>query len=186
MEKFDTKDFCYTPNKDYPNNQMIRFVISEKNFLIPDLYNNFTGEEFFVKSSKEELMSFSESFSSKYTKIFNKNNIIDIIDNILIKHIVGIIGLARKAKKVIIGLNEIKLQLNKNKIYLLLEAKNFSHKRERKIKLPIHQKYKIDCLTKQELGKAFGTKTIANIGVLKSSFINPLISDTYLLQSLRN
>ena len=67
-----------------------------------------------------------------------------------------------------------------------MQAENFSQKREKKINLPIYQKYKLNCLTKEELGIAFGKKNIANVGFLKSSFINPLVSDTYLLQSLRN
>ena len=50
----------------------------------------------------------------------------------------------------LIGLDEIKFQLKKNKIYLLLQAENFSQKREKKINLPIYQKYKLNCLTKEE------------------------------------
>ena len=186
MEKLITKDFFSTINEGCFDNQMIRFIISDKNFLIPDLYNNFKGKELFVKSTKDELKIFSENISEKYTKVFNKNNIVEIIENIILKHLIGIISLARKAKKVIIGIDEIKIQLKKNEIYLLLQAENFSQKREKKINLPIYQKYKLNCLTKQELGIAFGKKNIANIGFLKSSFINSIISDSYRLQSLRN
>ena len=110
----------------------------------------------------------------------------EIIENILIKHIIGIISLARKAKKVIIGIDEIKSNLKKNKIYFLLQANNFSFKREENLGLPIYQKIKINCFTKEELGIAFGKKNIANIGFLKSSFIKSIISDSYRLQSLRN
>jgi hypothetical protein len=186
MEKQITKDFFLTINEGCLDNQMIRFIISDNNFLTPDLYNNFKGEEFFVKSTKEELKNFSENVDEKYTKLFNKNNIVEVIENIILKHIIGIIGLARKAKKVVIGFDEIKIQLKKNKIYLLLQAESFSQKREKKINLPVYQKCKLNCLTKEELGIAFGKKNIANVGFLKSSFINPLVSDTYLLQSLRN
>ena len=186
MEKLINKDFFLTMNEGCLDNQMIRFIISDNNFLIPDLYNNFKGKEFFVKSTKEELIIFSENINERYTKLFNKNNIVEVIENIILKHIIGIIGLARKAKKVVIGFDEIKIQLKKNKIYLLLQAESFSQKREKQINLPVYQKCKLNCLTKEELGIAFGKKNIANVGFLKSSFINPLVSDTYLLQSLRN
>jgi len=186
MEKLINKDFFLTINEGCLDNQMIRFIISDNNFLIPDLYNNFKGKEFFVKSTKEELKIFSEKINEKYTKLFNKNNIVEVIENIILKHIIGIIGLARKAKKVVIGFDEIKIQLKKNKIYLLLQAESFSKKREKQINLPVYQKCKLNCLTKEELGIAFGKKNISNVGFLKSSFINPLVSDTYLLQSLRN
>jgi len=186
MEKLINKDFFLTINEGCLDNQMIRFIISDNNFLIPDLYNNFKGKEFFVKSTKEELKNFSENINERYTKLFNKNNIVEVIENIILKHIIGIISLARKAKKVVIGFDEIKIQLKKNKIYLLLQAESFSKKREKQINLPVYQKCKLNCLTKEELGIAFGKKNISNVGFLKSSFINPLVSDTYLLQSLRN
>ena len=186
MKTLDSKNFFSIKDKDCFDNQMIRFVISNKKFLIPDLYSSFKGKEFFVKSSKNELKKFSESFNNKYNKSFNKNNIVEIIENILVKHVVGVISLARKAKKVIIGIDEIRFYLKKNKIYFLLQANNFSHKREEKLNLPVFQKIKINCFTKEELGIAFGRKKIANIGFLKSSFINSIISDSYRLQSLRN
>ena len=161
-------------------------MISEKKYLIPDLYYDFIGKEFFVKSSRDELGKFVEKFNSEYTKIFDEKNIAKNIDRILLQHLIGNISLARKAKKVIIGLNEIKLQLSRNKIYLILQARNCSQNFEKKISKPHNQKNKIDCFTKEELGIAFGKEKIAQIGFLKSSFINPLISDAYRLQSLRS
>ena len=185
MANINTKYFCYAPIKDFSNDEMIRFVVSKEKFLIPDLYCKFTGEEFFVKSSKKELEDFSNRFCKSYMKFIDNHNIVNVVENILLKHIIGIIGLARKARKVIIGFNEIKLQLYKNKIHFLLQSKNQTKRVESRIKLPIFQKRKIDCLTKEELGIAFRKNSIANIGFLESSFINPLISDTYRLQSLR-
>ena len=41
MAKLNTEDFFSTINKGYPDNQMIRFIVSDKKFLIPDLYHTF-------------------------------------------------------------------------------------------------------------------------------------------------
>ena len=73
MKTLDSKNFFSIKDKDCFDNQMIRFVISNKKFLIPDLYSTFKGKEFFVKSSKIELKKFSESFNNEYNKSFNKN-----------------------------------------------------------------------------------------------------------------
>ena len=186
MEKFEKKNCFYKNNNDDQNHLKIRFVISEKKYLIPDLYYDFEGKEFFVKSSRKELRKFIEKFDSEYTKIFDEKNIAKIIEKILLRHLIGNISLARKAKKVIIGFNEIKLQLNKKNIYLIFQARNSSQNFEKKISKPHNQKNKINCFTKEELGIAFGKEKIAQIGFLKSSFINPLISDAYRLQSLRS
>ena len=186
MKTLDSKNFLSTEDTGCLGNQLIRFVISNKDFLTPDLYSSLKGKEFFVKSSKNELKKFSEGFNNEYKKSFNKNNIVEIIENILVKHIVGVISLARKARKVIIGFDEIRFNLKKNKIHFLLQANNITFKREEKLSLPVYQKIKINCFTKEELGIAFGKKNIAYIGFLKSSFINSIISDSYRLQSLRN
>ena len=140
MKTLDSKNLFSKKDKGCFDNQMIRFVISNKDLLIPDLYSSFKGQEFFVKSSKNELKKFSEDFNNEYKKSFNKNNIVGIIENILMKHIVGIISLARKAKKVIVGIDEIKFHLKKNKIYFLLQANNFSFKRGEKLRLPFIKK----------------------------------------------
>ena len=129
MAKLDTKDFFSTINNGCSDNQMIRFIISEKNYLIPDLYHTFQGKEFFVKSTKEELKKFSEELTDKYTKLFNKNNIVELIENILLKHIIGIISLARKAKKVIIGIDEIKIKLKKKQDLSITTSKRFLTKK---------------------------------------------------------
>ena len=68
MKTINSKDFFSLKDKDCYDNQMIRFVISNQNFLIPDLYSSFKGQEFFVKSSKNELKKFSEGFENKYKK----------------------------------------------------------------------------------------------------------------------
>ena len=185
MTKLDNKKFSLI-DIDQPYNQMIRFVVSRNNFLIPDLYSEFQGKEFFVNSSKDDLINFSKKFKDQYEKTFDKNTIVELIEKILLKHIIGILSLARKARKVVIGVDEIKLQLNKNKIFFLIQTNNFSPKKREQLNIPIFQKSKITCFTKEELGIAFGKKAISNIGFFKSSFINPLICDACRLQNLRN
>ena len=50
MKNLDSQDFFYFKDKGCFEKQMIRFVVSNKNILIPDLYSSFEGKEFFVKS----------------------------------------------------------------------------------------------------------------------------------------
>ena len=55
MKALDSKEFFSIKDKSGFDKKMIRFVIYNNNFLIPDLYSSFKGKEFFVRSSKNEL-----------------------------------------------------------------------------------------------------------------------------------
>ena len=58
MEKLINKDFFPTINEGCLDNQMIRFIISDNNFLIPDLYNNFKEKSFLLNPQKRSLKFF--------------------------------------------------------------------------------------------------------------------------------
>ena len=55
MKTLDSKEIFSIKDKSGFDKKMIRFVISNNDFLIPDLYSSFKGKEFFVRSSKNEL-----------------------------------------------------------------------------------------------------------------------------------
>ena len=149
------------------------------------MYNEFEGDEFYVLASKKELEKVYHHFGKKYEIVFQPADLVPRIDNILLKRIVGLISLARKAGKVIIGYEKLQRCLSINKIVLLLQAKDGSETRKRDLMLPKPQKTRIDCLNKHELGASFGKNAITAVGFLKSSFTNPLIFDTSRLESLR-
>ena len=184
-DNLSKKEFCHITKKLYPNELMIRFVLSSSNVLTLDLYNEFEGDEFYVLASKKELEKVCRHFSKKYEIVFQPADLVPRIDSILLKRIVGLISLARKAGKVIIGYEKLQRCLSVNKIVLLLQAKDGSEIRKRDLMLPKPQKARIDCLNKGELGASFGKNAITAVGFLKSSFTNPLIFDTSRLESLR-
>ena len=66
MKTLDSKKNFSIKDKSFFENQPIRFVIYNKDFLIPDLYSSFKGKEFFVNPSKNELKKFSENFNNEY------------------------------------------------------------------------------------------------------------------------
>ena len=68
MKTLDSKKNFSIEDESFFENQPIRFVIYNKDFLIPDLYSSFKGKEFFVKSSKNVLKKFSEVFNKVYKK----------------------------------------------------------------------------------------------------------------------
>ena len=89
-------------------------------------------------------------------------------ENNYLKQLLFSIGLARKAGKVTVGTDMVCDEIRKNKIYLVLAAKDVSDNTKKKItdccayyKVKLH----VCDLTKEALGKAIGKPFAACIGI---------------------
>ena len=180
------KQFCIVTKKIYPSENMIRFVLFPDNKYTIDLSHEFQGKEFFVLASKSTLTRIRDFVGDIYEKEPQEENLVSRIDSIIVKRILGLIALARKSGKVILGYDKIQRLLLRNKIELLLQAKDGSESRRGGLALPKNQKHRVYCLSQKELGIPFRKDNVSNIGFLKSSFTIPLIFDTARLRSLRN
>jgi len=185
MKNLYEKKMCHITKKMHPSELMIRFVLSTSNEFTLDLFNEFDGKEFYVLASKNILIKMKEFASKKYERKFQQKNLVSSIDSILLKRILSLIALSRKAGKVIIGYEKIQRCLLTNKIELLLQARDGSENRKKDLALPKSQASRINCLNSKELGIPFRRDAITNVGFLKSSFTNPLIFDTARLGNLR-
>ena len=179
------KEFCSITKNMYPSENMIRFVLFPDNRYTLDLNHEFQGKEFFVLASKSTLARVKD-FVGDIDKEPQVDNLVLRIDSIIVKRIVSLIALARKSGKVILGYDKIQRLLLRNKIELLLQAKDGSESRRGGLALPKNQKHRVYCLSQKELGIPFRKDNVSNIGFLKSSFTIPLIFDTARLRSLRN
>ena len=59
MKTLDSKNFFSIKDKDCFDNQMIRFVISNKKFLIPDLYSSF--KSIYLQDREKKINNSSDS-----------------------------------------------------------------------------------------------------------------------------
>ena len=180
------KHFCSITKKLYPSENMIRFVLFPDNKYTIDLNYEFQGKEFFVLASKSTLQRIKDFVGDKYEKEPQVENLVPRIDSIIVKRVISLIALARKSGKVILGYDKIQRLLLRNKIELLLQAKDGSESRRGGLALPKNQERRVYCLSQKELGIPFRKDNVSNIGFLKSSFTIPLIFDTARLGCLRS
>ena len=180
------KHFCSVTKKMYPSENMIRFVLFPDNKYTIDLNYEFQGKEFFIFASKSTLARIKDFVGDIYEKEPQVENLVTRIDSIIVKRIVSLIALARKSGKVILGYDKIQRLLLRNKIELLLQAKDGSESRRSGLALPQNQEQRVYCLSQKELGIPFRKDNVSNIGFLKSSFTIPLIFDTARLGCLRS
>ena len=83
------------------------------------------------------------------------------------KKIIGLIGLAAKARNISYGADSVEIQVKKKKVYLIIVAQDASDRTKEKFK-NISEKYKIPLMIVgkiEELSKAIGKSNKAILGV---------------------
>ena len=83
------------------------------------------------------------------------------------KKIIGLIGLATKARNISYGADSVEIQVKKKKVYLIIVAQDASDRTKEKFK-NISEKYKIPLIIVgkiEELSKAIGKSNKAILGV---------------------
>ena len=83
------------------------------------------------------------------------------------KKIIGLIGLAAKARNISYGADSVEIQVKKKKVYLIIVAQDASDRTKERFK-NISEKYKIPLIIVgkiEELSKAIGKSNKAILGV---------------------
>ena len=83
------------------------------------------------------------------------------------KKIIGLIGLAAKARNISYGADSVEIQVKKKKVYLIIVAQDASDRTKEKFK-NISEKYKIPLIVGgkiEELSKAIGKSNKAILGI---------------------
>ena len=90
--------------------------------------------------------------------------------------ILGLIGLAARARKISFGADSVELQAQKKKVYLIILAQNSSVKTKEKFQ-KISEKYKIPIIiteTIENLSKAIGKNNKAILGIEDINLANEI------------
>ena len=87
--------------------------------------------------------------------------------------ILGLIGLAARARKISFGADSVELQAQKKKVYLIILAQNSSIRTKEKFQ-KISEKYKIITETIENLSKAIGKNNKAILGIEDINLANEI------------
>ena len=92
------------------------------------------------------------------------------------KRILGLIGLAAKARKICFGADSVEEQIKKKKVFLIIVATNSSNRTKEKFR-KLSEEYKIPIIIQGEietLSKAIGKSNKAIIGIEEQNIANEI------------
>ena len=185
MRKSKVEEFYDASKRACPSDRTIRFVLCPPNMVSLDLNGEMEGKELLVRASKKELEKMIRKVRKTYQCFFTEKNVVSTIDSILLQRIVSLIGLARKAGKIVVGKDKIKKELFYDRVDLLFKAWD-STKKDSKIEGFLKSNVcQVQCLKTNELSMPFGKYPVTYLGVMKSGFSSQLMQEASRLEHLR-
>jgi hypothetical protein len=80
----------------------------------------------------------------------------EMVESLLLRRVLDLIGLARKAGEAVMGYEKVKEWLMKGQARVLIQASDGSERGKAKLRPPEGDNTFVGCLTTQEMGLAFG------------------------------
>ena len=176
MEK-ETNRKCIATGQIKPKNELLRFVKTPDNRIVPDFNNKLEGRGLYVSISRKALKTAIEKnlfIKSLHMHLKIEENFLSMVEQLLYKRGLDSINLARKAGALVTGFEKVKEKILKNKVAFLIEAKDAGQDGKEKI-CAIAKNIEVICLYNvDELDLALDKTNTVHIAILKSD-IAPMV-----------
>jgi len=179
-KKNDSVRKCIISGEVMEKDNLIRFILSPDNKIIPDFKNRLGGKGAWVEAKKSVLEeaikknAFSKAFK---TKVDVDNTLLEMVINAYMKKGLDFISLAKKAGVLITGFEKVKDIIIKDKTLFLIEAKDSDGDGKSKMikiarETPIFELYNTE-----ELDKALNRTNTVHIAIKKSDMGNSVYKE---------
>jgi predicted RNA-binding protein YlxR (DUF448 family) len=154
---------CVVTRERLPQDAMVRFVLSPDGVVTPDLACRLPGRGVWITAAREHVETaarkgaFARGFKAAVTV---PEGLADMVETLLVKRCVDLLGLARKAGQAVSGHDQVRDALKGGPPAFLLEAADGAEDGRRKVYFlakALYSRVKVaGALSARELGMAFG------------------------------
>ncbi|MCV2892540.1 RNA-binding protein [Lentibacter sp. XHP0401] len=178
---------CIATGELRPKSELLRFVIGPEQVLAFDVAGKLPGRGIWVSATKDALTLTTKKnlFSrSAKTQVFLPEGLEQWVETALVKRVVSLLGLARKSGGAVTGSTKVKDWATSERASILFQASDGSPREKSKIRLWGDGKT-FECLTRQELGAAFGREFAVHAALDAGGLASRVIEEATRLEGFR-
>lgn len=167
---------------------LIRFVISPEGQVVPDILARLPGRGIYVSADRKALeKAAAKGLFARAAKAPVKvpEGLPDLIEVQLVRRVVDLISLARKAGDAVTGFEKVKDWLVNGKAVVLIQASDGSVRGKSKLRPPEGSGLFIGCLTAGELGLSFGREHAIHGALSAGGLTKRVVEEAARLAGLR-
>lgn len=183
----DPERRCIVTGEVQPKAGLIRFVVGPDAMIYPDLAEKLPGRGIWVTADREVLeRAAKKGLFARTAKmpVTLPDNLADLVEAGMAARVVGLVSLARKSGRAIVGFEKVKAWLSEGRAKVLLQASDGSERGKGKLWTPEGGRW-FGCLTASELGLAFGRDHAIHGALAAGGLTKRVIVDAARLDGLR-
>ncbi len=179
---------CIVSGDSQPKSGLVRFCVGPEGQVVPDVLGKLPGRGFYVsadramidKAGKKGLFARAARQPVKVPE-----GLSDLVEALLVRRVVDLISLARKASRAVMGYQKVKDWLQKEQAVVLVQASDGSARGKTKLRRPDGEGSFIGCLTAGELGLAFGRERAIHAALAAGGLTKRVVEEAARLGGVR-
>lgn len=186
--KQDPERRCIVTGESQPKAGLVRFCLGPDGQVVADILNRLPGRGFYVAADRAAITKaatkglFARAARGPVTV---PPDLADQVEAALLRRVVELIALARKAGEAVAGYEKVKDWLNKDQAELLIQASDGSERGKAKLYPPRDKDSLITCLTSGELGLAFARERAIHAALAAGGLERRVVEEAARLAGLR-
>lgn len=183
-----TQRRCIATGAVRPREELLRFVVDADGRLIPDVAGRLPGHGIWLSADRDSIKR------ARARKLFHKAarrpldidpDIEDLIERLLLSRCLDLLGLARRAGQAVAGYEKVAGWLKQGCVALILAARDGAEDGREKLRRLARNIPAIECLSADELGRAFGRDRTVHVAVAPGALATKLRSEARRLEGFR-
>ena len=179
---------CIATGESQPAAGLIRFVVGPDGAVVPDLLGKLPGRGIWVgadRAALEKAVSGNLFSKAARAKVTVPDGMIAGIEAALVRRVVELISMARKAGQAVAGYEKVKGWLITGEARLLFQASDGSERGKSKLRPPDGKDSFFGVLTASELGLSFGREHVIHAALAAGGLTDRVREDALRLSGVR-
>ena len=179
---------CIVSGESQPKAGLIRFCVGPDNQVVPDVLNRLPGRGIYVSADRAMITkAAAKGLFSRAARqpLKSPDGLADLVEGLMVRRVVDLISMARKAGGAVAGFEKVKDWLVKDKAKVLIQASDGSERGKAKLRPPAKTGLFIGCLTGQEIGLAFGRESAIHGALAAGGLSDRVVEEAARLAGLR-
>lgn len=179
---------CIATGESQPKAGLIRFVVGPDSEIVPDLAEKLPGRGIWISADQAALTkAVTKGLFARAAKKSVKANpeLVAQVDKLLVKRVLELISLARKAGEAVCGLEKVKSLLMAEDAVCLIQASDGSEREKRRLRPPKGEKTYFESVSAEELGLAFGRDRVIHAALIAGGLSTQVRYESARLAGIR-
>ncbi|MCA8869639.1 MAG: RNA-binding protein [Rhodobacteraceae bacterium] len=180
---------CIATGEVLPMAALIRFVVGPDRVIVVDVTGKLPGRGIWVAADRTAIQkAVNKRLFARSAKqaVEVPATLVQNVEVQLLRHLTGLIALARKSGQAFAGFEKVKEAATKGSVAVLLQACDGSAAQKAKIRPNRGKTSVISCLSAKELGVAFGRENVIHAALAAGGLSERIVEGATRLAGVRN